>query len=129
MGFFPGYGDGISNSPSWSKQTDKAADYTVLQSDNGTLFTTLGASGAVTFTLPAIRAGYSFGFLNMVDQNMTIASAGSNDNIVAPNDLTADSVAFSTSSEKIGALVWVFTNSAGTKWIVAKLCGNAMTIA
>lgn len=121
-------GDGISSAPSWRGQVDKTADYTILPGDNGFLFTNAGASGAVTFTLPTIAPGYSFGFFVVADQTVTIASAGSNDNIVTTNDAGADSIAFSTATEKIGAYVWLHTNSGGTKWYVAKMCANAMTI-
>jgi len=105
----------------------KAADYTVVASDNGMLFTTLGASGAIVFTLPALTAGLTFTFLNLVDQNMTITSA-EGDNIVAVNDLSADSVAYSTSSMKIGARCRVTGNAAGTKWLVENLSPGVCTV-
>lgn len=109
----------------------KTADYTVVAADAGTLFTTTGAAGAVVFTLPTIAAGLGpFEFLNTVDQNMTIASAGSLDNIVALHDVAADSIAFSTAGEKIGARVRVRANQAGTKWYVENLSpGNTITVA
>ena len=115
---FGGYGFGGP----WMRESAQAADYTVLESDQGTLFTTLGASGAVIFTLPVIRAGLGpFEFLNLVDQNMTILSNGSNDNIVWDHDLSVDSLAFSTSSHKIGGRLQFKANAAGTKWYVRNL--------
>lgn len=105
----------------------KAADYTVVAADNLTLFTTLGAGAAVNFTLPALAPGLSFTFLNLVNQNMTITSAAGND-IVAMNDLSATSVAFSTANEKIGASVRVFSNPAGTKWFVQNQSAGVATI-
>lgn len=86
----------------------KTADYTVTAADSGTVFHTTGASGAVVFTLPAINTGpYHLLFINGADQNMTVQSSTA-DTIVTYNDLAADSVAFSTSSEKIGGAfeVW-----------------------
>lgn len=125
--FYGGRAVDVSDPATWRDEVAKTANYTVLGSDNGKLFTTTGAGAAVTFTLPAVKSGYCYGFLNAADQNMTVASA-EGDNIVTVNDLSADSVAFSTSSEKIGAFVKLYTNSAGTKWLVEKMCSNAMTI-
>jgi len=96
----------------------KTAAYTVLNKDCGTLFTTTGASGAVTFTLPtasAANAGVWFEFFNSVDQTMTIACA-TNDTLIVFNDVAADSIAFSTASEKIGGGVRVVSD--GSKWLV-----------
>jgi hypothetical protein len=110
------------------RETAKTADYTVVAADAGTLFTTTGAAGAIIFTLPALAAGRGpFGFLNVVDQNMTVASA-EGDNIVALHDASADSVAFSTASQKIGGHVLVWANAAGTKWYVSNRSAGANTI-
>lgn len=100
----------------------KAADYTVLATDNGTTFTTRGASGAVNFTLPAIDRGLEFTFFNEADQNMTITAATA-DTMVVFNDLAADSIAFSTSSEKIGGGFRVKANDNETKWLVMPILG------
>jgi hypothetical protein len=40
----------------------KTAAYQLVAADNFSNFDNLGATGAVTFTLPAIANGYSFGF-------------------------------------------------------------------
>lgn len=113
----------------WCREIAKTADYTVTEADAGTLFTTVGASGAVIFTLPAIRAGLGpFEFLNMVDQNMTIASAGSSDNIVWDNDASVDTLAFSTASHKIGGRLRFRVNAAGTKWYVENLSPATCTV-
>lgn len=86
----------------------KTTNYTVAASDSGTVFHTTGASGAVNFTLPAINTGpWHFLFINGADQNMTVTAATA-DTAVTYNDLAADSVAFSTSSEKIGGAVEVW---------------------
>lgn len=100
----------------------KAASYTVnpLVDRAGTVFTTRGATGAVTFTLPSLASGQYVGyfveFLNLVDQNMTIAAPLA-DTLVAVNDVAADSVVFSTSSQKIGARALAQWD--GTQWAVA----------
>lgn len=108
------------------KEVSKAANYTVVAADNGTLFTAI--TGAVTFTLPTLAAGLRFEFLNLVDANMTIASAGSLDDIVWMNDLAADSLAASTVGQKIGARLQFEANAAGTKWYVRNLSPAGVTI-
>ena len=114
--------------PPYQKEGAKTANYTVVAADAGTLFTTTGATGAVTFTLPALAAGLGpFGFLNVVDQNMTVASAAGDD-IVALNDASADSLAFSTANQKIGGHLVFFCNAAGTKWYAINRSVGANTI-
>jgi len=86
----------------------KTADYTVLLSDSGTLFTTYGDTGAIIFTLPAvIKKGFFALFAQSTDQNMTI-TAGTADTLIAKNNLAADGTSLVTSSNKIGALMLVF---------------------
>ena len=86
----------------------KTADYHVTKEDSGTIFHTTGATAAVNFTLPPITDGPCyFSFVNGADQNLTVTAKAA-DTAVTYNDLTADSVAFSTSSEKIGGSVDVF---------------------
>ncbi|MCC6989950.1 MAG: hypothetical protein IT181_13175 [Acidobacteria bacterium] len=96
----------------------------------GTIFTTRGATGAVAFTLPTLAAGQYVGlfydFLNLVDQNMSIV-APTADTLLVFNDTAADSVAYSTSSQKIGALARAIWD--GTAWIVVNLStANALTV-
>jgi hypothetical protein len=93
-------------------EVNKAASYTVLAADNGTLFT---MSLISTFTLPTLSAGLAFEFLSTVDANMLITSAAGND-IVYEDDAAATTITFSTGTEKLGAHIQVFANSAGTLW-------------
>lgn len=110
------------------QEVAKTTSYTVVASDAGTLFTTLGASGAVTFTLPALSAGAGpFAFLNMVDQNMTVAAAGT-DKLVALNNVSASSVSFSTANQKIGSQFFIYGNQLGTKWIVENRSAGTATV-
>lgn len=96
----------------------KTAAYQIVVDDIGKVFTNRGASGAVTLTLPVtstIPTGWWCEVFVVADQDVTVASSGSADDIVTFNDAGADSVAFSTSSEKIGAgamLMWD-----GTSWL------------
>jgi hypothetical protein len=109
--------DLMGNRFGWRGPVAKAADYTVTAADNGTLFTTRGAAGAVNFTLPAIDRGLRYRFFNEAGQNMTITAATA-DTMVVFNDLAADSIAFSTASELIGGSVEVIANDNETKWLV-----------
>lgn len=111
----------------WKRFQNKTANYTVVANDNYTLFGNVGATGAVTFTLPVLANGYLFGFRVEADQNVTIAS-NEGDNMIAFNDASADSVAFSTAGERIGGLVVVYTNPGATKWIVENHSAGAHTI-
>lgn len=109
------------------QEVAKTTNYTVVAADNNTLFTTSGAAGSVTFTLPAIAAGYAFEFLNLVDQSMTVASAEGT-NVVWDNNASASSLAFSTASHKIGGHLMFQSNAAGTKWYVRQLGPSTNTV-
>lgn len=119
------------NKHAWRQTVAKAADYTVVSgTDNGKVFTTLGASGAIVFTLPAVGAGIigqRFKFINEVDQNMTITAPANT--LVIFNNLTATSGVFSTAGNKIGAICEVYANSDGTKWIFEQQCKHTLTVA
>ena len=83
----------------------KTAAYAMVPEDIGKLFTNRGASGAVTLTLPPtadIPDGWWCEVFVAANQSVTVA-APTTDTMVAFNDAAADSVAFSTSGEKIGA--------------------------
>lgn len=120
--FYRDFSNAAPMGSSWRNVVTKTADYTVLDTDNGTLFETTGAAGAVNFTLPATaKRGLRFGFYNAADQNMTV-TAGTADTMVAFNDIAADSVAFSTTSEKVGGMFEVI--GTGTKWLVMPTLGQ-----
>lgn len=114
--------------PSPRRVIAKTGDYTVTADDGGTIFTTRGAGGAVNFTLPAttgLVSGWNARFFNAAAQNMTV-TAGTADTMTTFNDLTADSVAFSTSSELIGAGVEVVWD--GTGWDVFVMAEETQTM-
>ena len=107
----------------------KTGDYSVTEADNDTLFTNTGAACAVNFTLDAdghTKKGLRYGFYVTADQNVTITS-GTADKMYTFNDAAADSVAFSTSSQKIGGYVEVYSDGAG--WIVIHSGANTLTVA
>ena len=111
----------------WNRFQTKAASYTVVAADNLSLFDNIGATGSITFTLPAIANGYYFGFRVQADQTVIVASA-EGANMVAFNNAVANSVAFQTGGAKIGGLFIVYTNPAGTKWIVESAGAGANTV-
>jgi hypothetical protein len=83
----------------------------------GTLFTTRGAAGAVTFTLPAITgnmAGLWYEFVGVANQ--TFAVAGAAGTVVTFNNAAAASVTCSTAGAKIGAHIRAVCD--GTSWVV-----------
>jgi len=101
----------------WQRVEYVTADRTVVAADHGTLFICQGGSANVNFTLPAMLHGYAFGFYNAQDYNMTITSAPA-DTLIVYNDAAADSVALSTTSEKIGGGFNVYGTSTSGKAIV-----------
>jgi len=111
----------------WTNFVSKTASYSVVASDNFTLFDNTGATGAITFTLPAIANGYCFAFRVQADQNVIVASA-EGANMIALNNAVANSVAFSTGSQKIGGQVIVYSNPGATKWIVETASAGANTV-
>lgn len=94
----------------------KTGDYTVLATDNGKLFTNLGAGGAVNFTLPTTLArGFRVRF--MIEANQTVTITAPAGKLVAFNNAAATSIAFSTAGEKVGTAVEIVTNSDATKYL------------
>lgn len=101
-----------------ARSQTRITDYTVLATDNGTRF--FADTANATFTLPAIRAGLSFEFMRVSDHNLVVTSA-EGDNIIVGNDLSADSITYSTASNKIGARIRVSSEYVGAtpalKWL------------
>lgn len=108
---------------------NKTANYTVVAADNGTVFETTGASGAVTFTLPTIAVGLRFMFVNTVDQNMAVTSADAN-KLVGVNSAASTTITASTSSQKIGAILEVVAMYLGgtLKWVVFNRSPGVVTL-
>lgn len=114
--------DPKGNRHGWLNVVAKTADYTVTAADHDTIFTNQGAGGAVIFTLPAIAKGLKYRFFCEADQTITVASAAG-DIMVCFNDAAADSISFSTATEKVGGAVEVLANADGTKWLVFVMLG------
>ena len=111
----------------WSNFVTKTANYQVLSTDNLTLFDNTGATGAVTFTLPAIANGYFFAFRAVANQNLLITSTEGS-NIVGFNNATASTISFQTGSAIIGGQLIFYTNPAKTQWIVESASAGANTV-
>jgi hypothetical protein len=120
---------------SWyRRQVNKTASYTIdpNRDQQGTLFTNYGASGGVTFTLPTpgrslwLRQYY---FVSLTDDDVTVATPVADTGITF-NELDADSVAASTSSQKIGShLVATCLQTAANTyaWVLAQFA-NGVTL-
>ena len=103
----------------------KTADHTVLEAEHDVLFTNRGASGEVEFTLPTTpKAGLRYGFYVAADQNVIINAAS--DKMITFNDIDADAVAISTSSQKLGAFIECYAD--GSSWLVVHHGANTLTV-
>lgn len=99
------------------REVSKAANYTVLASDNVTEFV---ATAAVVFTLPAIQKGLRFKFRQQANASLHVAAASAV--LVGLNSATLNSVTFNTAGQMLGAAVTIRSNDAGTKWIAESAC-------
>lgn len=115
----------------------KAASYTVVAPNDrpGTVFTNLGATGTVTFTLPVASfatLGVSYRFLGLADQTVTVQPPVS-DTAISLNDTAIDSLSFSTGGQKIGACIeatCVQMSSTSFQWLIVGIhVGVTYTIA
>lgn len=101
------------------KAVAKTAAYTIkaMQPDRpGTVFTNRGASGSVTFTLPAAAPalnGWWFEFAIQANQSLVVAGAAAN-TIVTVGDAAADNVGFQIASKKLGRRIIAYCD--GTAW-------------
>lgn len=101
----------------------KTANYSIVAGDNYTMFDNTGASGTVVLTLPAIANGYFFGIQASAAQVLRFTSnEGSN---IIGTSLTNSSVSVTA----IGGVIWIYSNPAGTKWIVEQHGTQTITAA
>jgi hypothetical protein len=91
---------------------------TLTAAENGTTLFYNNAA-AVAVTLPAIQPGLEYEIVRTADEELVVSS-GEGDNIIMGNDLSADSVTFTTAGEQIGARVKVRSVYVGTtlKWLI-----------
>lgn len=107
----------------WKRFQTKTANYSIVASDNFTMFDTTGASGTVILTLPPIAPGYMFG-LTCMTTNVARFTSNEGGN-VAGSSLTNTSV----SATALNGVIYLYTNPAGTKWLVEQHGTAALTFA
>lgn len=117
------------NTYGWRGPFAKATSYTVVNgTDNNSHFTTRGAAGAVTFTLPTtLTKGQKWRFTNEAAQNMIVAAPAGK--LVTFNNLAATSVTYSTAGNLIGATVEIVVNDDASKYLAIPSGANTMTVA
>lgn len=120
--------DDIGNIPGahwfpWKRFQTKTANYTIVSTDNFTLFDNTGAGGTVVLTLPAIAAGYAFGLYCTAAQVLRFTSAEGGNMIGTSLTQT------SASCTAIGGCIYIYSNPAGTKWIVEQHGTQTITMA
>jgi hypothetical protein len=91
---------------------------TLTADENGTRLLYDNAA-AVAVTLPALKAGLTYDIVRVGDEEIVVSSA-EGDNIIVGNDLSADSITFTTAGNHIGAYVRVEGIYVGTtlKWLM-----------
>lgn len=107
----------------WKRQINKTANYTILATDNFTLFDNTAASGEVDLTLPPIANGYYFALRAQAAQTFKFISNETG------NIVSATATNNNVSVAAIGGFIAIFTNPAGTKWIVEDLGNQTITAA
>ncbi len=113
------------------RTVEKTANYTVLNTDGGTVFIANHATVVVNFTLPAVgtnNKGHGWIFCNRGAAGMgVIGGTAGTDKMVIKNDASADSVVYTTSNEKIGAACACFSD--GTNYFFMELGTSTQTTA
>ena len=108
----------------------KDASYSVsMPTDSGKFFTTTGASGVVTFTLPTVAGltGCHCYFYNTVDQNMVIQCVDADEDLlVILNDAAADNLTFEQTNELIGAGIHAVCD--GSKWCLMEVSAGSEAV-
>lgn len=120
--------DGIGSIPGnhwfpWKRFQTKTANYTIVPADNFTMFDNTGAAGTVVLTLPAIAPGYMFGLRAVVAQVLRFTSNEGG------NVIGTSATQTSVSVTAIGGVIWIYSNPAGTKWIVEQHGTQSITAA
>jgi hypothetical protein len=107
----------------WKRFQNKTANYTLVATDNYSMFDNAGAAGEVDLTLPPIANGYFFGLRAQAAQVFKfISNEGSN--VVGTSATNSNA-----SVTAIGGVIYVYTNPAGTKWIVEQHGTQTITFA
>ena len=123
MGKTPGVDDNhiIDDFSFRLNMSDKAADYTCLVRESGTVFTTSAATTAVNFTLPVATDGVIYWFISGSDGEMMVTAPTAI--IVCHDNAAATTIAWTTTAETTGSGFMFFSD--GTKWYCANFPGLA----
>lgn len=100
----------------------KTANYTVLANESGTAFDTTGATGAVTFALPAATAGLHYYFRVGAAQELRIDPNGT-ETISLPSTGVAGAAGKYLTADAAGETVRIVCVKAGT-WNVFGYTGT-----
>ncbi len=113
----------IGNAPwDWGAFQTKTANYQLTATDNFSLFSNFGATGAVTLTLPAIANGYKFGLRAYAAQTFKFQSFEGGNLIGSSLTQSGASVA------AIGGGLMVYSNAAGTQWEVQNISSTTQSV-
>lgn len=107
----------------------KATAYTITAADSGTIITNRGAAGSVTITLPTVAAGLNgvnVTIMAVVAAQNVVIAAQTAGQLIAFNDVAADSVTISTTDEIIGAAFQCVCD--GTSWLIIPHLWEAQSI-
>lgn len=91
----------------------KTANYTVLDSENGSGFTSVGAGGAITFAMPAALVGMHYYFYVGAAQELRIDPNGT-ETISLPSDGIPGAAGKYLTANAIGETVHLMCAKAGT---------------
>lgn len=104
----------------------KVADYQVLESDSGTIFTNYGDDAHINFTLPTNpKAGLFYIFVNAADYNLTV-TGGVSGELITHDSVAGVSVDFDQASNKKGQAVLAFAD--GNKWYALQLTAGTFGV-
>jgi len=101
----------------------KTANYTVLDSESGTTFTNLGASGTITFTLPAAVVGLHYIFMVRATQQLRVDPNGSETLESTATPAVAGTAGQYINADAIGESIQIICLEAG-KWAVINFKGT-----
>lgn len=79
----------------------KNANYTITAGESGSIFTTVGTSGTLTFTLPIKALGLQFTFINTATGISLAIDPNGTDKIAGLTDVNGDSILSDTVNESI----------------------------
>jgi len=98
--------------------SNKTGNYTILDTDSGTMFTNASAAGTVTLTLPTAAAGLTYVFVVKESQTLDIVRAGSD--VIYDNNAGSNT---HVSSNAVGRVIRLTAISAGI-WVTESIVGT-----